>query len=105
MQRIPDGFKHVIRALENLVIPKPQHAKSLLRQPGIAHSVARGSIVLTSIGFDDQPGAEMHEVDDVGSNGLLTTKLLAKQAMRAQMHPKPKLGVRHAAAELFRKCS
>jgi hypothetical protein len=43
--------------------------------------------MLTTVRLDDQPGAKVDEVDDIGADGLLATELLSIQAMGAQMAP------------------
>ena len=43
----------------------------------------------------------MHEIDDVGADGLLATELLAVHAVGAQVLPEPLFGVGHVLAQGF----
>jgi len=55
--------------------------------------------MLRTVGFDDQPGADAKEVDDVAADRDLATKLQSAQAPVAQQAPKAKLGVGWSATQ------
>ena len=57
--------------------------------------------MLAAIRLDDQARAEVHEVDDVGTDRLLATEFLTVQAMGAQVLPQPLLGVGHVLTQGF----
>ena len=59
--------------------------------------------MLPAIGFDDQSRSEMHEIDDVGTDRLLTAELLAIQSVCTQMFPEPMFGIGHLPAEQLRE--
>ncbi|ASR43870.1 hypothetical protein BEN78_11285 [Xanthomonas citri pv. mangiferaeindicae] len=61
--------------------------------------------MLTSIRLDDHTRTEMHEVDDIGADGLLPSELLSFKAVGAKVIPEQLLGVGHVAAELSGECA
>ena len=77
-QCLKDSRQYPLRIVQDLVIPEPQDAKALLSQPSITHGIALAGIMLAPIGLDDQLGAKMDEIDDIGAEGLLAAKLLAR---------------------------
>ncbi len=59
----------------------------MLSQPGITLGIALAGVMLATIGLDDQLGAKMDEIDDIGADGLLAAKFLANQAMSTKLSP------------------
>ena len=86
-QRLKDAGHYALRIVQDLVVPEPQDAEALLSQPSITLGIALAGVMLAAIGLDDQLGAKMDEIDDIGAEGLLAAKLLARQAMTAEMAP------------------
>lgn len=56
-------------------------------QPCISHAVGVIVQVLSAVDFDNQPRVEAHEIDDIRSDGLLSFKFGAAEAMGAQVFP------------------
>ncbi|WP_434543076.1 hypothetical protein [Halopseudomonas bauzanensis] len=84
-----------------LVIPEPQNPKALLSQPCIPLGIMLAGVVLTTIGFNNQPRTEMHKIHYITAKRLLTAKLLFRQPVAAQMTPEQLLGTGHVAAQVF----
>jgi len=49
----------------------------------IARSVLSVIVVLAAVSFDDEPRAEVYEIDDIRADRLLAAKFLAAQSMSA----------------------
>lgn len=56
-------------------------------QPRISHAVGVIVQVLSAVDLDNQPRVEAHEIDDIRSDGLLSFKFGAAEAMGAQVFP------------------
>ena len=69
------------------MIPEAHNPETLLSEPGITRGIALTTVMLTTIGFDDQPGTKMNEIDDIGTEGLLAAKLVARQAGATKLAP------------------
>ena len=64
---------------KHIVIPKPQHAPSLLAQITRAR-VITGDGVLTAIQLDNELRFETYEISDVGADRMVTSELEAGHA-------------------------
>ena len=86
-QRVENARQYALGIVQDIVVPEPQDAEALLSQSSITLGIALAGVMLAAIGLDDQLGAKMDEIDDIGAEGLLAAKLLARQAMTAEMAP------------------
>jgi hypothetical protein len=59
------------------------------------------AVVLSAIRFHDQARAEMHEIDDITADWLLTPEFLAIQAMRPQVSPQRGFAVGHVLSQVL----
>lgn len=59
--------------------------------------------MLAAIGFNNQSHAEMHEINHIRTNGLLTPEFAAIQTMRSQVPPKKGLALCHTASQMLGK--
>jgi hypothetical protein len=82
------------------VIPEPQHPEALPAKPRIALEVRRRCGMLPAISLDDEPTAEVHEIDDKRPQRLLAPELLPHEPVRAQATPQTTLAVRHVLAKM-----
>jgi len=71
---VENGFKHHFRALQNVVVPEAQGAKSALLQISVSLLVSRTLRMLAAIGFHDQTTFERHEIRDPRTNRHLPAK-------------------------------
>jgi hypothetical protein len=78
-----------------LVVPEPQQPESLRLQPGIAHHVAGGLVVLATIDLDDQPCFRTEEVREVRTHRHLPAKLPTGELPATQPRPQFQLRIRH----------
>jgi len=76
---------------------KAQHAKTLLRQPGVAGRVAL-KIMKRPVDLHDEPMAQAGKIRDEGSNGELPSEFQGLQAPVAQDAPEGALRYRSGAA-------
>src|SRR5699024_1328462 len=95
--------KNRIRLIQNFIIPEPQDRKPLGNKPVVTPPVGRRKSMLPTIGLHNYPGAEVHEIDNIRTNRLLTTKLSTSQSMSTQMSPQQLFGIRHAPPKLLGK--
>ena len=78
---------------QNIVVPEGQYSPALAGEIGVAMFVARMLPMLRAVGFDDQPGADAKEVDNVGADRDLPAKLEAAEAPVAQQTPEAMLRI------------
>jgi hypothetical protein len=67
-QRRIDCLQNSIQILIDVVVPEPQHAKSIAREVAIASLILRRmliEIVLAAVRFDDELVLHAHEVNDI----------------------------------------
>jgi hypothetical protein len=83
-----------LRFPQDLVVPKADHAIATIGKPRIALRIRHGLKVLPPIGLDDQLCAEMHEINDVRTQGMLPSELLAAEPVRSEKTPEQALRVR-----------
>jgi hypothetical protein len=79
VQRVGNRLQHPLDVLENLVVPKSQHAIATVYQPLIANRIAFVGRVLTAVDFNNKPPLAADKINDEWSNRLLTDKLAAVQ--------------------------
>lgn len=98
LQHLKNPRQYRFWLAQNVIVPEAQYSKPLLFEPAISNGIPLATMVLTAIGLDDQPGAKMHEIHDIGADRLLTAELLSEQAVSAQMTPQHTLGIGHVLA-------
>ena len=80
---------------EDIVIPKPEHPKTILLQThrslGVAGHAAL-TCVLAAVEFDDEFGVEATKICNVGADGDLSAEFDAVKAAVAQQRPQFSLG-------------
>ena len=87
-QRRKNFLEHIIRPLQDFVIPKPNHAKSTARQILRPLDVVEQIVcVLSSVDFDDQSRTNAHEIDDISTDRLLSAKPMISKMPIAQVSP------------------
>jgi len=84
---MPNGFKHRICTLQDVVVPKTKYGKPLLLEPCIAFCVRLAFQMLATVSLDNHAGVKVDKIHDIRANGLLPAKLLAGQAVSAQVPP------------------
>ncbi len=96
-------FKHRFLIFQHLIIPKPQNGKALRFQKCFTRCLIPGLfIVLATIEFDDQCLFQANKVNDIRTDGMLTTKLKCGKPFGPQMMPQAFFRVRHIPAQRFR---
>ena len=96
----PDPVENGLHFFQDLVVPKAQHDEASFAQENIAFRVTVEHLhTLGTIEFDDQSTLDAGEIDDVGADGMLATKLQAHHSMRTQEMPKAPLGVCGCSAQ------
>jgi hypothetical protein len=93
--------QYSISSLQHIIIPKPYHPISLISQPFITPTVCITLSMLAPINFDDQTVLEANEIDDIRPYRYLPLDFEPAEPMRAQMIPKPLLGISHPSAKLL----
>jgi len=90
-----DAVQNSATLLDQLIVPESQHAKALLVQPGTSlRIVVFLRRMLTAIKLDDEVRGQANEVNDVGSESMLTTKLEQFEATRSKLAPQHAFDVR-----------
>jgi len=80
----PDRREHRVSFLEPIRIPEPKDAETYGLQKRIALRIVVALMVLASIELDHEAPVEAAEVDDVGTDRLLTAELEAGELAVAQ---------------------
>jgi len=90
-RRVSNLVSHTFEVLQHIVVPEPQHAKSLTAQiripPPVRLQPAR-IIMLTPINLDNQSSGETGEIDNVLIDWNLPTKMKAAGLKKTQLRPK-----------------
>ena len=91
----PDWVQDAVRMVQELVVGQTQNDEARRPKPGAAAAASQGlGVVRGAIRLDDQSRLLAEEVDDEGSDGMLSTEL--------GLHDLPAL--QHAPKLLFRRC-
>ena len=91
--------KHSIQILQHLMIPKPQNAiPPLIKESSTFRIIHRLLKMLSTINLDDQFFLRRAEINDVWSNGMLSSKTGILQLAHPQRLPQPHFSIRHIAA-------
>ena len=86
-QGFENDIQNAFGIRENVVVPKPDHTPTLLLKPSSPPQVCRTLVVLTTVGLDDQVILCAGEIDDVWTDLMLPTELVAGQPTIAQCGP------------------
>jgi hypothetical protein len=96
VQRSNDGLFNSISFIENLIVPKPQYAKSLFFQPRTTFQVVRNLFrMLTSIQLNDQLLLKTDKVNNLLTYGLLSAKLISGKLTETKMLPQRTFSISH----------
>jgi hypothetical protein len=90
VQRSQNALHHPSEILINIGIPEPKNPEALSEEKCVTDLIGqRGprQSVLTSIGFDHEPGTERNEVHDVTTDRRLPPKLETERLQLAQLRP------------------
>ena len=94
-----DGSQHVIRIVQNFIIPESQNAPSKPLQKDITLSIMQVvRPVLRPIGFDCESGSQTREIDDIRWNGMLAAETPASKLRVMQNPPQLTLRFRRLSA-------
>jgi hypothetical protein len=77
LQSARDDFQYAVHIVHDIVIPETEDTVVAVAQPLIANSVRRIVCVLTTIDFNNQAPLATDEIDNIGTNRLLTDELAA----------------------------
>jgi len=72
-----DSFPNAFDISKYFIIPKAQHAVTMVGQPSITDRVARVCRVLTAVDFDDESLLAADKVNDVGTDRFLADEFEA----------------------------
>jgi hypothetical protein len=78
-QRVGNCLQHSLDVLEDLIVPKSQHAVTTVNQPLVANHIAFAGRVLTAVDFNNKPPLTANKINYVWPNRLLTDKLASIQ--------------------------
>ena len=93
-QRIEYRFKHRLRFLEHLIIPKPQHPESAFFDLLVSTIIVRCVFqMLTAIQFDHQPCLNTGKIDDIAAYRDLATETEAGDLPVAEKAPEVAFGI------------
>jgi hypothetical protein len=90
VQRSQNALHHPSEILINIGIPEPKNPEALSEEKCVTDLIGqRGprQSVLTSIGFDHEPGTERNEVHNVATDRRLSPKLEPERLQLAQLRP------------------
>jgi hypothetical protein len=90
---IANTLQHRLGLSRNVVIPKMQHRESWRPQKGVPPRICFAP-VLSAIGLDHQVKLQADEIDDVGTDRLLTLELQTHEALGPQVIPGAPLRIR-----------
>ena len=92
-QFLIDSLQHAKTVFKHLVIPKTQHAVSLILQISISLLVFVTLFnMLAAVQLYEQFPRQTSKIRNIGSYGLLPTKFVAAQLLVAQEAPEETLG-------------
>ncbi len=105
-ERLANGLQNTVEVIENLVVPKSDHAIAVARELYAALLIRRHSIsVLPTIELDNEFACRTREIGDAAADRMLAAKSPRHDAL-AQGAPKNALNVSRVAAKLTRnQCS
>ncbi len=74
-ERSENGCQHALRIGKNFAVPEPQNTKPLSNQKSISCQIGSAFNVTRAIGLDNQPFFKTYEIDNVGIDPNLPSKL------------------------------
>ena len=95
-----DDILYALGIGENVVVPEANDPPSPPLEPRRPAPVVVAVGMLSAIRLDDQAVLEAGEIDDEGSEGMLTAELVALEPPPAQSAPQPTLGLGHGDPQL-----
>ena len=87
-ERARNRFKNARHVAKYVVVPKSQDTVVAISEPFIANGIARIFRMLPAVDLDNQAAFTADEIDDVGTNRLLTNKFMTVKTARPQPTPK-----------------
>ena len=106
LQRRRHFGEHAVGIRQHLVVPESQDGIAFVPEPAVASRIVCSLhlAMLVAIDFHDQPGRRAVEIDNVGTDRLLTPET-RPQPHSAQLRPKTHFRVGHRLAEILRQSS
>jgi hypothetical protein len=86
--------------LQNIMIPKAQHGKSLTLKPGIASRIVIAAM-LAAVRFNNQLVFHADKIDDKRPYRFLAFKFQIQKTVSAKMIPKPLFGFGLVGTQIF----
>jgi hypothetical protein len=86
----------------DVMVPKPQRAKTLRREKGVPARIVREPLILAVLGavrFHDELVFEADEIENIAFERRLTAEMQALRAQSAQLRPKLHFPRRHGFAQ------
>jgi len=91
---LTDGFKHRRGLLQDFVIPKPQHPKSLrIQESRPLRIIANLFGMLPAINLNNEAALMANKIHDVGTDRFLPLEFKSKKTMATQKVPKTLFGL------------
>ena len=101
-QFVGDSLNNAVRVGQNVDVPEPYHPVSITLDDPRSHLVAYTYRVLPSVNLDNQLGRSANEIDNIGSDGMLTGEVNT-QLISFQSRPQSLFGVRRVCPQFARK--
>jgi hypothetical protein len=99
---MPNCLFNIIYLLQNFMIPKSKHHKSLRSQPIVAFAIVFGLLsVLSAIDFDHDPLLQTHEINNVWTQRMLPTEFVTTELPQAKMAPQETFSVGGIIPQFF----
>jgi hypothetical protein len=77
-QRREDSFQNIVRPLQDIAVPEPQHPETRARQMTRAFEIGEQVVrVLAAVEFNDDPRAQTNEIHDVAPQWHLAPEAIA----------------------------
>ncbi len=93
------------QVLQHIVVPEPQHAEVVRRQPAIAYGVSFRLGMLSAIDLNNQSRSEAKKISYVRSNRNLSAKFEIGKSAVAQGKPQLAFGICHARTRFSSRSS
>lgn len=105
-KRLANGFQNTVEVIENLAVPRSDHAIAVAREFCAALLIRKHSIsMLPTIKFDNELACRTREIGDAAADRMLAAKSPRHDSL-AQGAPKNALNVSRVAPKLARnQCS
>ena len=103
LERGQNGLQHTFGVRQDFVVPETQYAPAVIFEPAGPVGITCALGMLTTIRLDDQSMVEADEIDDEGSDWMLSSELEPRQLPAAQRRPEPTLGIGGSSPESSRE--